>query len=165
MHSPTPTDARQPVPNGSSATGSAARGHGFTLIELVIALAILSASILTILYLQIDAVEDAGDSVRDRHLQLLAQQKLDDVMFGIEEGYEGTFERDPGIQWSVVVNSMGTNPSADQIPLVECTITVTKQPDPNKDPVEYRLTCWFFPDAGNPILDLIETPETTEGSF
>lgn len=138
---------------------------GFTLIELVISIVILSTSVLTILYLQAKAVDDAAMSIESRKLQRIAQEKLDRVIYGLEEELEGAWELDSRIHWSVTANSMSTAQTEGLAPLVECTITVTKQSTPEKEPVEYRLTSWFFPDLENPILDLIESGDPNAGGF
>lgn len=128
---------------------------GFTLIELVIAIAILTTSVLTMLYLRVDAVNRAGVSVRGRALQRLAQEKLDEVMFGLEDRLEGDFEQDSQTTWVVETNPLGDVQDPEQIPLVECTITLTSQPDDRTEPEEYSLSSWFFPPEGSPILEEI----------
>ena len=66
--------------------------NGFTLIELVMAVAIISGSFLSLLYLRTDAVDRAFNYNQDRMVQRLSREKLDEVAFGVEEALAGDLE-------------------------------------------------------------------------
>ncbi|MEE2882165.1 MAG: type II secretion system protein [Planctomycetota bacterium] len=66
--------------------------NGFTLIELVMAVAIIGGSFLSLLYLRTDAVDRAFAYNQERMIQRLSREKLDEVVFGIEEALEGELE-------------------------------------------------------------------------
>jgi len=66
--------------------------NGFTLIELVMAVAIISGAFLSLLYLRTDAVDRAFTYNQDRLVRRLAREKLDEVAFGLEEALEGNLE-------------------------------------------------------------------------
>ena len=68
------------------------KDNGFTLIELVMAVAIISGSFLSLLYLRTEAVDRAFNYNQDRMVQRLSREKLDEVAFGIEEALEGDLE-------------------------------------------------------------------------
>jgi prepilin-type N-terminal cleavage/methylation domain-containing protein len=66
--------------------------NGFTLIELVMAVAIISGAFLSLLYLRTDAVDRAFTYNQDRTVRRLAREKLDEVAFGLEDALEGDLE-------------------------------------------------------------------------
>ncbi|OUU20053.1 MAG: hypothetical protein CBC13_11215 [Planctomycetia bacterium TMED53] len=66
--------------------------HGFTLVELVMAVAIISGAFLTILDLRVKALDDAFDYNNQRLVNRLAREKLDEVAFGLAENTSGNLE-------------------------------------------------------------------------
>ncbi|MFQ5653682.1 MAG: prepilin-type N-terminal cleavage/methylation domain-containing protein [Planctomycetota bacterium] len=132
---------------------------GFTLLELVLAVAILATAVLSMLSLRTSAVDRASVYTRDRAIRRLAQEKLDEVVFGIEEELSGTLEwrrrpRSPVVElpWEVRVQRVST----DGPELLECTITVTYSAGSSSqgsEEEEYQLGTWIFPDDESPLLD------------
>lgn len=136
------------------------RQQGFTLMELVIAVAVFSTTILTMLYLRVEALERVRDSWEARYLQRLAQEKLDEVMFGVEDALDGEFEEDTRVTWLVDAHEIGATSRAEgEVPLVECTITLTYTPSERTEPREYILSSWFFPQPESLLLELIGLDE------
>ena len=126
---------------------------GFTLIELVVAVAILSGAFLTLLFLRTSAVDRAASYNRERMIQRLARQKLDEVAHGIVEDLEGDFEEENRPEWTYEVQVQ--NLSQDGADLLECTITVLYSEGQDLEPSEYTLSKWFFPDKESALLDLV----------
>ncbi len=121
--------------------------YGFTLVELVLAVAILGGSFLGLIYLRSSAVTRSTIYNRDRLIQRLAQEKLDEVIYRVGEDHEGGFEGQPEWTWEI----SGQNLSSEGADLLECTITVA-YPDLDGQIVEYTLSRWFFPEEDHPLL-------------
>ncbi|MEM7165674.1 MAG: prepilin-type N-terminal cleavage/methylation domain-containing protein [Planctomycetota bacterium] len=158
----TPTVALQAgsLQVGESAQVGKSHQSGFTLMELVIAVAVFSTTILTMLYLRVEALERVKDSWETRYLQRLAQEKLDEVMFGVDDALDGEFEEDPRVLWTVDAHEIaGTSREEGEAPLVECTITLTYAPSERTEPREYTLTSWFFPQPESLLLEQIGLDE------
>ena len=115
--------------------------EGFTLVELMLAVAIVGGAFLAMLLLRSEAVDRAYEYTRDRRVQLLAQQQLDKVVYRIEEENSGTFDGPPKMEWTVEVNELA---SGVQV-LLEATILV-KFVDEAGNEQEYSLTTRYFPD-------------------
>ena len=97
--------------------------NGFTLIELVMAVAIISGAFLSLLYLRTDAVDRAFTYNQDRLVRRLAREKLDEVAFGLEEALEGNLEV-PGKSvlwpWRSIVMDLSTEETGPR--LLEITL-------------------------------------------
>ncbi len=123
------------------------RVAGTTLVELVFAIAIVSGVFLALLVKRTEVVERTGDYMHEQRLQFLTQEKLDQVIYGVEEETSGTFMLPPEANWNV----QAKNISNSEHYLLECTITVTYRTVEDKDR-EYRLTSWIIPDPSNRLL-------------
>ncbi len=136
--------------------GLAPSRDGFTLIELVLAVAIIGGSFMTLLYVRSAAVQRAYLYNQARQLQRLAQEQLDEVSYGVVEDTDGSFEDrgKPDWRWEIQAVQVSTS---DPV-LLECTITVT-YPEGRDEEAEYRLSTWFFPDDEHHLLDLVGTTE------
>ncbi len=122
------------------------RGGGFTLVELVVAVAILGGAFLSLLYLRSSAVARSTEYNRERLIQRLAQEKLDEVIYELEDDKDGAFEEQPQWTWRVDVQTISTEGES----LLECTITVT-YPTEYQEENEYTLSRWFFSDEDHPL--------------
>ena len=125
--------------------------EGFTLVELLVAVAIFSFSILSLLFLRESALERAHGYTHQRTLQRVSQQILDDVIWGIEEEMSGSIETPLEATWRVEVTDVSTN---DQ-PFIDCVLTLTYN-DETGEEQEYTLSQWIYPDEDSPILDEVE---------
>ncbi|MFN0060397.1 MAG: hypothetical protein ACKVX7_18225 [Planctomycetota bacterium] len=132
------------------------RVDAFTLVELVLAIALLSGGFLTMLLLRTETVERAYEYNRTRLVQRLAQEKLDEILYGIETNNQGTFEEQPEWRWEIKSNLLSSN-GPD---LLECSIEVLM---PNEETISgeknYRLSTWFLPDPEHPLA--LEAAGTT----
>jgi prepilin-type N-terminal cleavage/methylation domain-containing protein len=93
---------RRPI---SSSTGSAAsRGHddGFTLVEVMVALAIAGGSLVLILTANNASLRRSVESNERARVELAAESKLDEILLGMEPGWQGDMPGMPGWRWSLV---------------------------------------------------------------
>ena len=139
------------------------RRSGFTLVELVLAVAIIGGAFLSVLFLRASAVSRARHYVRDRHVQRIAQEKLDEVIIGVETETEGAFEREQDGTWVVEIQNLGT----PEAPLFSCTITVQYQGENQEQTEDYTLSSWVgFAPAESILYNLVEdTILQQEGGF
>ena len=80
---------------------------GFTLLEVMIALAIIAGALVVILHCHLIGVNLANRVKGISLASLLAQEKMEEIEMelALEEGEEeGDFEEYPGFQWRVVVS-------------------------------------------------------------
>jgi len=93
------------------------RQKGFTLLEVIIAMAILSVGLLAIGYMQITAIDSNSTGNRITEGTTLAQDKLEELIthrmthVDLESGYTHTDLSHPGyrIEWDVSDNPTGTD--------------------------------------------------------
>ncbi len=148
------------MPPKASEERTPASTAAFTLIELVLAVAILGGSFLTLLLVRAQAVNRAGTYNQERRIQRLAQEKLDQVMYGLEEELEGTFENEQQKTWHVQVQNLGD----PDTPLFACTITVTYPDAADRESEQtYELTSWIFYPSQESILHASIEQLDTEG--
>lgn len=74
--------------------------RGFSLIEVVLAMLILGGAIVTLLEIQDRGIDQATRSRNLRFARMLAQEQLESVVLGLEEGSGGESETYPGLSWS-----------------------------------------------------------------
>ncbi|MEX2665946.1 type II secretion system protein [Candidatus Uabimicrobium amorphum] len=70
------------------------RKSGFTLLEVMVALAILSIAVSTLLVIRNEAVEESIKAVQFRQLQNLLEQKMTEVISGVERRRGGDFRKE-----------------------------------------------------------------------
>lgn len=138
-----------PSSNPTARARSSERSGGFTLLELVLAVAIIGGSFLTLLSLKLDSIDRADGYNTRRMIQRFTQEQLDEVAFGILEETFGTFEERGRPDWTWEIQAVEV--STTEPILLECTITTTYPSGPDGTE-EYQLSTWFFPDEENHLL-------------
>ena len=83
----------------------------------------------------------------------MAQEKLDEVIYELEDDHEGTFEERPQWSWRIDVQTISTEGKS----LLECTILVT-YPTETQDEAEYTLSRWFFANEEHSLRATAENP-------
>lgn len=136
------------------------RSAGFTLIELVLAVALVGGSFMSLLFLRTSAVEKAGRFNMERRVQRLAQEKLDEIVYGLETATAGEFEEEPDWTWEAEIFSLATTDTLH--PLLQASLVVFWTIDLNDDGEEYTLDTRFFVDAEHPLFEYA-TFDTEEG--
>ncbi len=131
--------------------------RGFTLIELVMAIAIIGASFLGLLVLRASAVDKAWVYNTERHAQRIAQEKLDEVVFGIEEGTSGSIDEEGYEDWTWEVEVFSLATTDTNFPLLECSLTLFYTSENNEEPVEYFLATRFFVHETHPLREFADT--------
>ena len=104
-----------------------AADHGFTLVELVMAVAIISGAFLTILDLRVKALDDAFEYNSQRLVNRLARQKLDEIAFGLEENTSGNLEVPGkgdagGWPWNVEIINESTTDIGPRVLMITLTL-------------------------------------------
>jgi type II secretion system protein I len=131
--------------------------HGLSLLEVILAIAILGGSIAVVGELVRLGVRNAEEARELTTGQLLCESKLDEIAAGVlpaESASNVAFETDPRWTYSVQVNPL------DQESLIEVRVTV-QQAESNR---LYPLTCTLVRWILDPSLGSSETEEgsTTE---
>lgn len=142
---------------GESGAGNGARSRigGFTLIELVLAVGLIGGSFLTLLLLRASAIERATRFNLQRKVQRIAQEKLEEVVYGLEPALSGGIDGLKDWDWEVDVYSLATTES--RYPLLECNLLL-RYPGTDADtPAEYRVTTRFFADELHPLREHADT--------
>ncbi len=67
---------------------------GFSLLEVMVALAILSLSVTTLLVIRNNSIEQAGKARELRRTKILLEQKIGEVISGIETRGSGAFQEE-----------------------------------------------------------------------
>ena len=134
--------------------------HGFSLLELILALAILSGAV-AILGEAYRSGMRFAQSARDlTHAQLLCESKLAEIAAGLTPAepqdsvpFE-TAEDGADSEWlySIEVASL------DEEGLIQVGVTVTKDVPAQKRPVEFPLVRWMV----DPSIETIEAATTAE---
>ena len=151
----TPPDSRAADPDAPCPGDE----RGFTLLELVLCIAILGTSFLSLLFLKASAIEKAQRFNLERKCQRLAQEKLDEIVYGIEAETAGDFEEEPTWTWEVEIFSLANSDTL--YPLLQASITVVYIVDENLDPEEYILDTRFFADVEHPLHEYATNEEET----
>ena len=98
------------------------RQAGFTLLEVLVALAIIATVLLVMQGLVGDNIDRADRVKAKRTARLLARAKLEEVILGTEAAQSGSFEGYEGFRWSV---EEGAAPITETQSVRRVTITVT----------------------------------------
>ena len=123
----------------------------------MLAIAIIGSAFLAILWMRTAAVSRAAEFTRDRKVQRIAQEKLDEVLFGIEQETTGVVEDLLEGEWDVQVENRN---GAGETPLYAVTITINYQDENLQDASPYSLSKWILFTSEDSILpDLIDQLE------
>lgn len=169
------------TPPAETTTRNTAGEQGFTLVELVMAVAIISGAFLTILDLRVKALDDAFQYNNQRLVNRLARQKLDEVAFGLEENTSGNLEV-PGKDsvgdwpWSVEIFNESTTDIGPKILRISLTLEYpsvygnsisSADSDSNEDLGSVTFTTRMITQEGEALYEyagqLVDL--TSEGSF
>lgn len=77
------------------------RARGFTLLEVMAALAVMAVAITVLLVERNTAIERTGRTQNRRAALQLAEEKMQEILLGLETAGAGEFDGRPGFQWSV----------------------------------------------------------------
>jgi len=128
------------------------KSRGLTLLEVILALAILAGSIAVLGELVRIGVRSGSEAEDSTRAQMLCESKLSAILAGVDTPdpvQQLPFEMDP--QWVFSVNLAAT----DQEGMVALIVTVEQDPQSHRRPETFSLVRWI-PDPG------IELPEETE---
>jgi prepilin-type N-terminal cleavage/methylation domain-containing protein len=127
--------------------------HGFTLIEVILALVILGGALAIFGEVMQIANSNAVDARAETQAQLLASSVMDEIMAGVQD--ESPVSRQPlevedATRWLYSVE-IGTSDIEGVYPL---TVTVEQDLEAQFNPVKFRLLRW--------MPAVVETDENTE---
>jgi hypothetical protein len=120
-------------------SGPGRRSDGFT------------GSFLALLLLRGSAIERAHRFNLQRKVQRIAQEKLEEVVYGLEPALTGSIEGLSQWDWEVDVLSLATTETL--YPLLECNLLLRYPGDDPDTPAEYRVTTRFFADEFHPLRE------------
>jgi prepilin-type N-terminal cleavage/methylation domain-containing protein len=128
------------------------RRRGFTLVELVLALAILGFALTYLVFLRMDAVRKVTTVVEEREVRRLVQetleQKMAEFLSNELEEIAGEFPDRPGWYWEWLdpLDPLNVIQEGEEY-LLACTVRIT-YPDPDEPELEERtaeMTTWILP--------------------
>ncbi len=106
---------------------------GFTLMEVMVSMAILAIAVTTLLVIRNDAIKEASRAKEARRLKMLLEQKMGEIVVGLEKKTSGYFA-DEGYQnyiWQadIKIVSLKSQPDAlkkevQSINLKKITLTI-----------------------------------------
>lgn len=110
------------------------KGHpkGFSLVEVMVALAILAIAISSLLVVRNNAIKDAKKAMEIHRMRKLLEQQMGKIASGLEKKTSGTFSESgyPNYTWRVSVkktdplSTRDANGQAHEISLEEVTLVV-----------------------------------------
>jgi type II secretion system protein I len=126
----------------------AGKKAGFTLLEVILALAILAGAIVVLGEAARMALRNAGIARDLAHAQLLCESKLAEIVTGItpaestdqtpfDETTTDSIEQDEA-PWVYTIETDDT----DEPGLISVRVTVTRDMPPEKHPVQFSLVRW-----------------------
>jgi type II secretion system protein I len=123
--------------------------RGVSLLEIILALALLAGAVAVLSELSRGGLDNAGRALDMTQAELLCESKLAEVVAGIlpAESQQGTCETeaDPSLaEWIYTIDVA----EAAQTGLLELRVTVSQDPTIEPRPVECTLVRWILdPDA------------------
>jgi hypothetical protein len=82
-------------------------------------------------------------------VQRIAQEKLDEVIYGIETMTSGSIDGETNWSWEVDVHAPDLTESLT--PLLECTLTLRYPAMASEETEEYQITSRFFADESHAL--------------
>lgn len=116
--------------------------HGFTLLEVILALAILAGSVAILGEVMRTAGRNAADAQAETRAQLLACSLMDEMVTGVIEPTEQSqvaLDVDDVVPWMYSVGFGTTNIEG----LMAVELIVEQDLQPQFNPVRYRLVRWL----------------------
>lgn len=104
--------------------------QGFSLIEVMVALAILALAVSALLIVRNNAIKEAIKTSELRKIAILVQQKMGELVVGLEKGSSGTFVEEGyrNYLWQTTIRNLSWAIQADgkqyQVPYKEITLVV-----------------------------------------
>jgi type II secretion system protein I len=139
--------------------GCSGRAAGFSLLEVILALAILAGAIAILSESARHALQNAGIARDLARAQLLCESKLSEIVAGMTstDSTTGTFDtgvdpNDPDWQYSIE-----SEPVGDDNTLMAVTVTVTRDLPPESQPVQFTLVRW----VASPTASSSDTSDDT----
>jgi prepilin-type N-terminal cleavage/methylation domain-containing protein len=106
---------------------------GFTLIETMVALFILTIAITSMQLVADSALKLSVDTNLRRIAKILLAKKTEEVAAGIEEGSGGSFEGYPNMSWSVGEQSLPIGETEETMRLVTVSVNYPTMKDQRDD--------------------------------
>ena len=128
------------------------RQSAFTLLEVILALAILAGAIAALGEVMSIAGRNAADAQAEAQAQLLASSMMDELLSGMTELIGQTrqpLDVDAAIPWVCSVKLVNTN----LVGLMSVEVVVEQDVEQQFRPVKYRLVRWLPTEAVSPAND------------
>ena len=89
--------------------------RGFTLLEVMVSIAILAMAVTTLLIIRNDAIKSAGKAIEIRKQRILLEQKIGEIVSGLEKGNSGVFRNEgfPECFWRASLVDVSVKSSPD----------------------------------------------------
>ena len=116
--------------------------RAFTLLEVILALAILAGSVAVLGEIMRTANRSAADAHAETRAQMLAASVMDQVVCGVIEAVDQSqvvLETDDAVTWTYSLTISQTSLSD----LISVEVNVEQLLEPQYNPVKYRLVRWI----------------------
>lgn len=142
--------------------------QGFSLLEVMVALAILSLAVSTLLVIRNNSIEKAGRSRSLRKTRILLEQKMGEIAMGIEKRTSGSFT-EAGYEnyvWSAEIREIRQRSAVDvegkihEVAMKKVTVTVRHKASENKS--EQKLEAYFLKENPEDAIEVKKQSEKPE---
>jgi prepilin-type N-terminal cleavage/methylation domain-containing protein len=115
------------------------RTTAFTLLEVMVAMAILAMTVTTLVIIRNEALKDAARAIELRKLRILSEQKMGEFVTGVERNTGGTFHKEGYSEYAWSVHRSYTNIKSSasdaqgkihEVSLQKITLVVRNQQNP-----------------------------------